>query len=157
MPLDRTDIEILRLLQNDARLMNKQIAAAVGLAPSSCHERIRRLWRDGVITGTETLLDPQALGYPLAAVLFVTISKAGQLRIDALMDDLVAVPEIREVFLVTGRYDLVVSLVARDMDHLKSIAYTALSAREEITGYETSVAYDHRRGKGVLEAQPTRP
>ncbi len=153
MALDRTDIEILRLLQNDARLLNKQIAAAVGLAPSSCHERIRRLWRDGVITGTETRLDPQALGYGLAAVLFVKISKAGQMRIDALMDELVAVPEIREVFLVTGRYDLVVSLIARDMDHLKSIAYSALSARDEITGYETSVAYDHRRAGGVLAAR----
>lgn len=153
MELDRTDIEILRLLQNDARLMNKQIAAAVGLAPSSCHERIRRLWREGVITGTETRVNPQALGHALSAVLFVNISKAGQMRIDALMDELAAVPEIREVFLVTGRYDLVVTLMARDMDHLKSIAYSALSARDEIIGYETSVAYDSRRGRGPLGAE----
>lgn len=150
MQLDRTDRRILALLQNNARLMNKQIAAEVGLAPSSCHERIRRLWREGVITGTETVIDPRALGFGLAAVLFVNISKEGQVRIDDLMAELVAVPEIREVWLVTGRYDLVVTLVARDMDHLKSIAWSALSSRDEITGYETSVAYDHKRSGAVL-------
>ena len=47
-PLDRTDIEILRLLQKDARLSNKELADAVGLAPSTCHERLKRLRADGV-------------------------------------------------------------------------------------------------------------
>ena len=145
MALDRIDLRILELLQKDARLMNKQIAAEVGLAPSSCHERVKRLWQEGFIVGTETILEPKSLGFPLAAVIFVNISKEGQVNIDALMQDLVSVPEIQNVYLVTGRYDLVVSLVARDMDHLKSIAYHALTERGEITSYETSIAYDHKR------------
>ena len=145
--LDRTDLDILRLLQKDARILNKQLSAAVGLAPSSCHERVKRLWASGLITGTEALIDPARLGYSLSAVIFVNISKAGQLRIDALMDELINVPEIRDVYLVTGQYDLIVSLVARDMDHLKQITYTALTGRSEITRYETSVAYTHRRGR----------
>lgn len=125
--------------------MNKQLAAEVGLAPSTCHERVKRLWQEGYILGTETILAPKRLGFPLAAVIFVNISKDGQVNIDKLMDDLVAVPEIQNVYLVTGRYDFVVSLVARDMDHLKSIAYHALTERAEITTYETSIAYDHKR------------
>lgn len=149
MSLDRTDFQILDLLQNDARLMNKQLAAEVGLAPSSVHERVKRLWQDGIIKGTETIVDPKRLGFALAAVIFVNISKEGQVGINDLLDDLVSVPEIRNVYLVTGRYDLVVSLVARDMDHLKSIAYHALTERKEITTYETSIAYDHKRN-GVL-------
>ncbi|MGR3381136.1 Lrp/AsnC family transcriptional regulator [Roseovarius indicus] len=145
MALDRTDRQILQLLQNDARLMNKQLAAEVGLAPSSVHERVKRLWQDGVITGSETVVDPKRLGFGLAAVIFVNISKEGQVNINELMDDLVAVPEIQNVYLVTGRYDLVVSLVARDMDHLKAIAYHGLTERIEITSYETSIAYEHKR------------
>ncbi len=145
MPLDRTDRQILELLQKDARLMNKQLAAEVGLAPSSVHERVKRLWQEGAIEGTETVVNPKRLGFGLAAVIFVNISKEGQVNINTLMEDLVAVPEIQNVYLVTGRYDLVVSLIARDMDHLKSIAYHALTERIEITTYETSIAYEHKR------------
>lgn len=133
--------------------MNKQLSAEIGLAPSSCHERVKRLWQDGVILGTETVLDPKRIGFHLAAVIFVNISKDGQVNIDRFMDELVAIPGIRNVYLVTGRYDLVVSLVARDMDHLKSIAYHALTERSEITSYETSIAYDQRRN-GILPVGP---
>lgn len=152
MDLDRTDFEILRLLQADARLMNKQLAAAVGLAGSSVHDRVRRLWATGVITGAQTSVDFRRLGYRLSAVVFVNISKEGQLAIDALIDDLARVPEVQDVYLVTGRYDLVVSVIARDMDHLKDIAYTVLSERPEISRYETSIAYEHRRCYGLVGA-----
>ena len=88
MTLDRIDFEILRLLQNNAQIMNKELASAVGLAPSSCHERIKRLWTEGVITGTQALVAPEKLGYALSAVIFVNISRDGQLVIDELMDEL---------------------------------------------------------------------
>lgn len=139
MDLDRTDIEILALLQNNSRLMNKQLAASVGLAPSSCHERVKRLWQTGAITGTQTLVDPGKLGFHLSALVFVSISKRGQIAIDRVLSDLIAVPEIQFVHLITGRYDLVVSMIARDMDHLKKIAYASLTDREEIASYETSL------------------
>ena len=55
--LDRTDFAILRLLQKDARLTNKEVAAAIDLAPSSTHERVRRLWDIGAIRGVHAEID----------------------------------------------------------------------------------------------------
>ncbi len=143
--LDRIDFEILRLLQNNARIMNKELSSAVGLAPSSCHERIKRLWSEGVITGTQALVAPEKLGYALCAVIFVNISKDGQLAIDELMDELVSIPEVQHIHLVTGRYDLIINVIARDMDHLKTVAYKFLTGRKEISRYETSISYDSRK------------
>jgi len=60
--LDRTDFEILRLLQKDARLTNKELASAVELAPSSTHERVKRLWDVGVLRGLHAEVDLHALG-----------------------------------------------------------------------------------------------
>lgn len=151
MELDRTDYEILRLLQNDGRLMNKQLSAAVGLAASTCHERAKRLRGAGVIAGTQAVVDPAKLGYSLSAVLFMKISKRGQIAIDALMDELVAVPEIQHVHLITGAFDLVVTMIAIDMDHLKSVVYRSFTAREEITSFETSIVYDSRHDLTVPE------
>ena len=59
--LDRTDFEILRILQKNAWTPNKQIADTVGLAPSSCHERIRHLRASGVIRGAHAQLEPRAI------------------------------------------------------------------------------------------------
>lgn len=145
MELDRTDREILTHLQNDARLMNKQLSAEVGLAPSSCHERVKRLWSRGVITGTTTILDPKSVGFALGAVIFANVSKDGQINNDRLLDQLIAAPEIQNIDLVTGKYDMVISMVARDMDHLKSAVYEALTLNREIVSFETSIVYDQRR------------
>jgi len=145
LDLDRTDKAILTNLQKDARLLNKQLAAEVGLAPSSCHERVKRLWTRGVITGTTTTIDPKSIGFTLGAVIFANISKDGQISNDRLMDDLIAAPEIQNIYLVTGKYDVVISMIARDMDHLKSAVYNALTLNREIISFETSIVYDQRR------------
>ena len=144
MELDRTDLRILQLLQNDARLLNKQLSAEVGLAPSSCHERVKRLWANGVLTKSRTLVDAEKLGYPISIVVMAKISKQGQVNIDSLMETLIAQPEIQQVHLVTGRYDLIIYMIARSMDHLKEIARTAFSDSDEISSYEASIAYDAR-------------
>lgn len=144
MDLDRTDIRIIELLHNDARLMNKQIAAEVGLAASSCHERIKRLWAAGVFRESRTIVDPVKLGFELTVVVMAKISKHGQIHIDRLMDQLAALPEIQQVHLVTGRYDLVVQMIVQDMNHLKEVARRAFSDTENISAYETAITYDSR-------------
>jgi DNA-binding Lrp family transcriptional regulator len=64
-PLDRTDHALVALLQNNARTSTKELAAAVGVAPSTALERVRRLEADGVITGYHADLDLGALGLGL--------------------------------------------------------------------------------------------
>ncbi|MCB1917376.1 MAG: Lrp/AsnC family transcriptional regulator [Rhodocyclaceae bacterium] len=143
--IDRIDIEILRLLQNDARLAIKQIAAAVHLAPSSVHDRLRRLWREGVLTGTHAAVDAQALGVGLEALLMIELSKHERSAVDRFMDEAVEIPEVRSTHLITGRYDLVVHVVARDTRHLKDLALDRFTSRPEVTRIETSIIYETRR------------
>src|SRR2546423_9257825 len=71
--LSPVDLEILRFLQNDARITNKDLAAAVGIAPSTCLDRVARLRDTGVITGQHASVDAAKLGRPLEAFLFVQV------------------------------------------------------------------------------------
>jgi DNA-binding Lrp family transcriptional regulator len=144
MTLDRIDTEILGLLQNDARLSNKQIAAAVGLAPSSVHDRIKRLWADGVLTGVHAEVEPQAMGVGLEALLLIELAKHERATVDRFMDDIVEIPEVRSAHLITGRYDLVVHVVARDTRHLKDLALDRFTNRPGVTRIETSIIYETR-------------
>ena len=142
MTLDRIDAGILRLLQNDARLSNKQIAATVGLAPSSVHDRIKRLWADGVLTGVHAEVAPQAMGVGLEALLMIELAKHERDTVDRFMEDIVEIPEVRSAHLITGRYDLVVHVVARDTRHLKDLALDRFTNRPGVTRIETSIIYE---------------
>src|SRR5215831_15274327 len=108
MVLDRIDFEILRLLQKNAWLSNKQLAAAVGLAPSTCHERIKHLRLSGAIRGAHAEVDLKAVGLNLEALAFLKLAKYERGAIDRFMKELQSIPEVRRVFLVSGRYDVVV-------------------------------------------------
>ncbi|OYU86135.1 MAG: ArsR family transcriptional regulator [Bradyrhizobiaceae bacterium PARB1] len=143
--LDRTDVGILHLLQNNARLSVKEIAAEVGLAPSSTHERIKRMRDSGILRGIHVEVDPKALGIGLEALFMIEMSKHKRGTVDKFMDDIVNVPEVRSAFLVTGRYDLVVHVVVRDTQHLKDLALDQFTNRPGVTRIETSIIFDARR------------
>lgn len=144
MSLDRTDFGILRLLQNDAGLSNKQIAAAIGLAPSSAHERLKRLRDEGILRGTHADVDPKAMGIGLEALLYVEMSKHERGLVDRFLAEIVEVPEVRCAFLVTGPHDFVVHVVARDMAYLKDLVLNHFTSRPEVTRIETSIIYEAR-------------
>lgn len=139
---DRIDFAIASILQNDARIANKELAALVGLAPSSCHERVRRLWSEGLITGTCTHVDAKKLGVGVEALLFIELAKHKRTVVDSFMSDVASIPEVRLAFLITGRYDLVVHVVARDTQHLKDLALDRFTSRAGVTRIETSIIYE---------------
>ena len=143
--LDRIDVGILRLLQNNARLSIKEIAAEIGLAPSTTHERVRRMRETGILLGTHVEVDPKALGIGLEALLMIELSKHNRGIVDQFLDEIVSVPEVRSAFLVSGRYDLVVHVVVRDTQHLKDLALDQFTTRPGVTRIETSIIFDARR------------
>ena len=142
--LDRTDFGILRLLQNDAGLSNKQIAAAVGLAPSSAHERLKRLREDGVLRGAHADVAPKAMGVGLEAIFFIELSKHEKGVVNRFLDEVVEIPEVRSAYLVTGPHDFIVHVVARDMQHLKDVVLERFTNRAEVTRIESSIIFEAR-------------
>ena len=144
MSLDRTDFGILRLLQNNASLSNKEIAASVGLAPSSAHERLKRLRDDGVLRGAHADVDPKAMGLGLEALLLIGLAKHERGDVDRFMNEVVDIPEVRSAFLITGRWDFVVHVVARDTQHLKDLALDSFTNRPGVTRIETSIVFEAR-------------
>lgn len=144
-PLDRIDHEILAALQKNARLSNKELAAAVGLAPSSCLARVTRLIRVGVIRGFHADVDPKALGIGLSALVFVRVVQHQSALMEQLWQHLITLPEVREVYYVAGSHDLVVHVAVRDVEHLRKLVAERISARAELGQLETSLIFSHWR------------
>jgi DNA-binding Lrp family transcriptional regulator len=152
--LNTTDVALLRLLQKDVRSANKELAYAVGIAPSTCHERVKRLWASGTIKGASLVIDPAALGYELEALLMIELAKHERTAVDSLLNHVSTMIEVRASFLITGRYDLIVHVVARNTDHLKNIAFDHITCHPAVTRIETSIVYDARSQDNLLNGIP---
>jgi DNA-binding Lrp family transcriptional regulator len=140
--LDNTDLEILSLLYSDARLSNKEIAQKVNLAPSSCLERIRRLQSDKVIHGTRLLVDMNALGGHIQAMVSVRLSDHNRTTVDQFQDDVLPLPEVISVYHMGGDIDFLVHVTVNDSIHLRDFVFNALTARAEVQHVETALVYE---------------
>ncbi len=144
MRLDRTDFAILEALQEEARLSNKELAARVGIAPSTCLERVRRLVRSGAIRGYRTDVDPAVLGIGLQAMIAVRLLQHARLSFERLMQELIGLPEVVSVYLLTGAQDLLIHVAVRDVGHLRDMLQR-LTSREDVAHVETSLVFEFAR------------
>jgi DNA-binding Lrp family transcriptional regulator len=142
--IDRTDFNILGLLMNDARLSNKEIAAAVGLAPSSCYERLKALRNEGVLRGFHADVDLASLGLAIEALLFVQVAKLDAEQVDVLVHEIASVREVRTVFLVSGHFDLIVHLAVGDMKQLKLVISEHFNRHACVLRVESSVVFNRQ-------------
>jgi len=147
--MDRIDFEIIRLLQNDGRISNKSLATKVGLAPSTCFERVKQLYANGVISGVHADIWPKAVGVGLEAIYFIGLNKHARDTVESFQRDIENIPEVRSIYLVAGRYDFLVHVAVRDTDHLRNLALDSFTIRPEVTSIETVLIFDHSR-KHVL-------
>ncbi|MFQ3218072.1 MAG: DNA-binding Lrp family transcriptional regulator [Paraglaciecola sp.] len=147
--LDSTDLDILALLYQDARLTNKDIAQTVGLAPSSCLERIKRLQADDIIRGALLDVDLNALGGHIQAVISVRLSDHNRATVDGFVKDLLPLPEVLSVFHMGGDIDFLVHVTVADSSHLRDFVFNAITARGEVNHVETALVYEHRTSNSL--------
>ena len=147
-PLDRIDFELIVALQNNARLSNKELAARVQLAPSSCLERVRRLERRGLFRGFHAEVDPHVFGIGLQALVFVRLIRHSREKVEAFRRYVLELPEAVALFHVTGKFDFLVRVAVRDADHLRNLTMDAFTTRSEVSHLETHLIFEHVRKAG---------
>lgn len=146
---DRIDFGILEALQKDARLSNKELAQAVGLAPSTCLERVRRLKAAGVLRAFHAEVDPVVFGIGLEALVSVRIRRHSRDLIEEFDAHLRRLPQAINVYHLAGANDFLVHVVVRDTAHLRDLALEAFTSRPEVEHMETALIFSHH-GRRVL-------
>jgi Lrp/AsnC family leucine-responsive transcriptional regulator len=138
--LDAIDLQILDLLQANARIPQAEIARSVGLAPSAVLERIRKLEGRGVIQGYNARIDPRVLDQRLLAFIAVrTNDRPGQVRVG---QEVAEVPEVLEVHHVAGDDCLLLKVRARDPEHLSEILRERLGHLEGVRSTRTTIVLE---------------
>jgi DNA-binding Lrp family transcriptional regulator len=144
--LDHIDRDLLALLEADGRMPNNALAERVGIAPSTCLTRIRRLREIGAIRGFHAEVDPAWIGRPIQAMIAVRIRSDARDGIGAFAESLAGIPAVRDVYFVSGSYDFLLHVAAADVDDLRSVITERLSGTRLIAGTETYLIFEHRRG-----------
>jgi DNA-binding Lrp family transcriptional regulator len=139
--MDELDSEIIRLLQADARLSNRELARRLGVAPSTCLERVRALTRRGVIRGYHADIDLGALNRGVQALISVQVRPLSRTVINTFKDSVSQLPEVLTVYVLSGGDDFLLHVTAQDLDHLHGFLLDRLSRRREIAGFRTSMIF----------------
>jgi DNA-binding Lrp family transcriptional regulator len=147
---------IVLLLQKNARMTNKDLARAAGIAESTCLERVRSLQESGVILGWHADVDHTALGRPLRALISVRLQPKTTASVRAFQKAVYEAPETLSISTVTGADDFVVEVAVPDVEGLKSFVLEVITNREDVADTRTAIVYDHQR-KPVLDFLPSEP
>ena len=106
--IDRTDRKILDILQRQGRISMTELAEQIGLSTSPCTERVKRMERDGVITGYHARLSPVALGKTLLVFVEIKLASKSDEVFEKVRKELLHVPDVQECHLVSGGFDYLV-------------------------------------------------
>jgi DNA-binding Lrp family transcriptional regulator len=148
--LDAVDRRILSQLHGDARMTNNALAEAVGIAPSTCHGRVRRLVDLGVIRGFYTDIDPVAVGLPLQAMISVNLHSNARGKIRSFIQQIRRRRQVMDVYFLAGADDFILHVAARDTEDLRSFVVENLNADADVAGTQTSLIFEHLRGAAPI-------
>jgi len=138
--IDEIDLQILNILQQNARTSNAEIARQVEMAPSAVLERIRRLEAKGVIQGYEARINPEALGLPILAFVFVRSTDFdGEARTAGLLSE---IPEVLEAHHIAGEDCFLLKVRARDTKSLGRLLRDRIGSTGAVESTRTTIVLE---------------
>lgn len=141
-PLDRTDLRILEILQQDGRISNQELAERVSLSPSPCLRRLRRLEELGVIRQYVALVDPQKIGLGLLAYVTVKLEKRGKMPMEEFRARVQTWPEVQACYAMTGDMDYLLRVHVEDLEHFSRLVMNQLLKQPGVVDVKSSFALD---------------
>ena len=137
--MDDTDRLIVEALRADGRLSMRALAARVHLSRANTYNRVARLQRDGVIIGYAALIDPVRYGYGLSAYVYLDIAQRSW---KAVRRQLLSMPEVDHVALISGEHDILLRVRTHDAASLRDVVLTRLQEMPEIRSTQTVLIFD---------------
>ena len=137
--MDETDRRIVEALRGDGRMSMRALADLVHISRASAYARVARLEREGVITGYAALIDPVRAGYALSAYVYLDIAQRSW---KSVRGQLLRMPEVDHVALVSGEHDILLRVRARDAVSLRDVVLTRLQEIPEVRSTQTVLIFE---------------
>lgn len=150
LDLDRVDRRILDHLQAHARASNLELAEAASLSPAQCHRRHRRLEAAGYVLRYEARLNAPRLGLTVVAFIHVSMERGHVRELQKFKDLVAGLPEVQECYAVTGDFDYMLKVVARDLPGLSRFLMETLMHLPGVAAVRSSVCMEEIKCSSAL-------
>ena len=140
--LDQTDLKILRILQQNARLTNKELAAQVNLSTTPVFARLKRLERNGYIKKYVAVLDAEKLNRGFIVFCNVKMRRLSKEIARDFMERMLNIPEVTECYNISGQFDYMLKIHAPDMRYYQEFVLNQLGTIENLGSLESTFVMD---------------
>ncbi|MEJ2492280.1 MAG: Lrp/AsnC family transcriptional regulator [Desulfuromonadales bacterium] len=140
--MDRHDVQLLNMLQQNNRLTTEQLSKATGLSPTSCQRRLKLLRKKGIIKADISVISADAVGRSMTMVVQVCLEHDQPEHLDRFKRAMLAIPEVMQCYYVTGNIDFILILTAKDMRDYEAFTRRVFFANPNIKNFITNVVID---------------
>jgi len=140
--IDGIDKKILRALMSDARTPVLEIARQVGISGAAIHQRLRKLEKSGLISGSKFIINPKVLGYTTMAFVGIYLDKA--ISNPQAVKQLKKIPEVLECHYTTGNWSILIKILCKDNAHLMHLLNNDIQSITGVSRTETFISLDQQ-------------
>ncbi len=135
--LDKIDLAILQILQENSKITNLDLSKKIGLSPAPTLERVKKLEQSGIVQSYHALVDPQAIGLNVKTFVLVSLAWQKENALNNFMEKIKAIKEITECYIITGEADFLIKIICKDIPTYEQLLFKTLTQIEEIERLKT--------------------
>ncbi|MET8831739.1 Lrp/AsnC family transcriptional regulator [Streptomyces sp. NPDC004610] len=144
--MDAIDEILLWELARNARITNSALAEIAGIAPSTCHNRVKAMQDAGVIQSYHAQIDLEAIGFPVQALVSVNLRAQAREDIRTYAQRAILLPQVLNLFFIGGQHDFLIHVACTSTRQLRDFVATRLSMDPAVAGTQTNIVFDHMLG-----------
>ena len=142
MTLDKIDRNILRLLQQNARISMTELAGQVGLSKTPVTQRVQNMEKNGLIAAYRAVLSPLELGLSHVTYMEVRLLDTKEAALRKFNEAVKLIPEVEECYLIAGNFDYLIKVRSRDIAHFRTVLADKISALPHVASTSSFVAME---------------
>ncbi len=135
--LDKIDLKILKILQENSKITNLDLSKKIGLSPAPTLERVKKLENSYVIESYHAKVNPQSIGLNVKTFVLVSLAWQKENALNNFLDKIRQIEEITECYIITGEADFLIKIVCKDIPTYEQLLFKTLSQIEEIERLKT--------------------
>jgi Lrp/AsnC family transcriptional regulator for asnA, asnC and gidA len=147
LQIDSLDKKIIKMITRNARIPYLEVARECNVSGAAIHQRIQKLTKMGVITGSKFTIEPKKIGYKTCAYMGIFLEQASLYK--GVLEELKKIPEITQCHFTTGNYSVFIKIYARDNEHLKSILSDEIQLISGIARTETFISLEEGFNRSI--------
>ncbi len=135
--LDKIDLKILKILQENSKITNLDLSKKIGLSPAPTLERVKKLEQSGIVESYHAMVNPQSIGLNVKTFVQVSLAWQKENALNNFLEKIKEIEEIVECYIITGEADFLMKIICKDIPTYEQLLFKTLSQIEEIERLKT--------------------